>query len=546
MPHARAGQQARPEDLTDVARLVTAYYALHPDPAEPGQRVAFGTSGHRGSSTVTAFNEDHIAATSQAISEYRAQQGTDGPLFLGADTHALSEPARVTALEVFAANDVRVLIDTEDGYTPTPAVSHAILTYNRGRTSGLADGVVVTPSHNPPGDGGFKYNPPSGGPAGSDATGWIQDRANEIITGGLKEVRRVPYTRALAAPTTGRYDFLGTYVADLPSVLDLDAVREAGVRIGADPLGGASVAYWGRIAEQHRLDLTVVNPLTDPTWRFMTLDWDGKIRMDCSSPHAMASLIGQRDRYQIATGNDADADRHGIVTPDAGLMNPNHYLAVAINYLYAHRQNWPAGAGIGKTLVSSGMIDRVATDLGRRLVEVPVGFKWFVDGLADGSLGFGGEESAGASFLRRDGSVWTTDKDGILLALLASEIQAVTGESPSRHYAALTSRFGEPAYARIDAPADREQKAVLARLSPEQVDADSLAGEPVTAVLTSAPGNGAAIGGIKVTTENAWFAARPSGTEDVYKIYAESFRGAEHLARVQEEARAVVSAALEA
>ncbi|MEU5822869.1 phosphoglucomutase (alpha-D-glucose-1,6-bisphosphate-dependent) [Streptomyces sp. NPDC047803] len=546
MPHARAGQQARPEDLTDVARLVTAYYALHPDPAEPGQRVAFGTSGHRGSSTATAFNEDHIAATSQAISEYRAQQGTDGPLFLGADTHALSEPARVTALEVFAANDVRVLIDTEDGYTPTPAVSHAILTYNRGRTSGLADGVVVTPSHNPPGDGGFKYNPPSGGPAGSDATGWIQDRANEIITGGLTEVRRVPYTRALAAPTTGRYDFLGTYVADLPSVLDLDAVREAGVRIGADPLGGASVAYWGRIAEQHRLDLTVVNPLTDPTWRFMTLDWDGKIRMDCSSPHAMASLIGQRDRYQIATGNDADADRHGIVTPDAGLMNPNHYLAVAINYLYAHRQNWPAGAGIGKTLVSSGMIDRVAADLGRRLVEVPVGFKWFVDGLADGSLGFGGEESAGASFLRRDGSVWTTDKDGILLALLASEIQAVTGESPSRHYAALTSRFGEPAYARIDAPADREQKAVLARLSPEQVDADSLAGEPVTAVLTSAPGNGAAIGGIKVTTENAWFAARPSGTEDVYKIYAESFRGAEHLARVQEEARAVVSAALEA
>ncbi|MGC4946822.1 phosphoglucomutase (alpha-D-glucose-1,6-bisphosphate-dependent) [Streptomyces sp. DT224] len=546
MPHARAGQQARPEDLTDVARLVTAYYALHPDPAEPGQRVAFGTSGHRGSSTATAFNEDHIAATSQAISEYRALQGTDGPLFLGADTHALSEPARVTALEVFAANDVRVLIDSEDGYTPTPAVSHAILTYNRGRASGLADGVVVTPSHNPPGDGGFKYNPPSGGPAGSEATGWIQDRANEIITGRLKDVRRVPYTRALAASTTGRYDFLGTYVADLPSVLDLDAVRGAGVRIGADPLGGASVAYWGRIAEQHRLDLTVVNPLTDPTWRFMTLDWDGKIRMDCSSPHAMASLIAQRDRYQIATGNDADADRHGIVTPDAGLMNPNHYLAVAINYLYAHRKDWPSGAGVGKTLVSSGMIDRVAADLGRELVEVPVGFKWFVDGLADGSLGFGGEESAGASFLRRDGSVWTTDKDGILLALLASEIQAVTGESPSQHYAALTARFGEPAYARIDAPADREQKAVLARLSPEQVGADTLAGEPVTAVLTTAPGNGAAIGGIKVTTENAWFAARPSGTEDVYKVYAESFRGAGHLAQVQEEAKAVVSAALDA
>ncbi|MFC8536026.1 phosphoglucomutase (alpha-D-glucose-1,6-bisphosphate-dependent) [Streptomyces sp. NPDC057249] len=546
MPHARAGQQARPEDLTDVARLVTAYYALHPDPAEPGQRVAFGTSGHRGSSTATAFNEDHIAATSQAISEYRALHGTDGPLFLGADTHALSEPARVTALEVFAANDVRVLIDSEDGYTPTPAVSHAILTYNRGRRSGLADGVVVTPSHNPPGDGGFKYNPPSGGPAGSEATGWIQDRANEIITGGLKEVRRVPYARALAASTTGRYDFLGTYVADLPSVLDLDAVRGAGVRIGADPLGGASVAYWGRIAEQHRLDLTVVNPLTDPTWRFMTLDWDGKIRMDCSSPHAMASLIAQRDRYQIATGNDADADRHGIVTPDAGLMNPNHYLAVAIDYLYAHRKDWPSGAGVGKTLVSSGMIDRVAADLGRELVEVPVGFKWFVAGLADGSLGFGGEESAGASFLRRDGSVWTTDKDGILLALLASEIQAVTGESPSQRYAALTARFGEPAYARIDAPADREQKAVLARLSPGQVGADTLAGEPVTAVLTTAPGNGAAIGGIKVTTENAWFAARPSGTEDVYKVYAESFRGAEHLAQVQEEAKAVVSAALDA
>ncbi|MFD0019622.1 phosphoglucomutase (alpha-D-glucose-1,6-bisphosphate-dependent) [Streptomyces sp. NPDC058382] len=546
MPHARAGQQARPEDLTDVARLVTAYYTLHPDPDEAGQRVAFGTSGHRGSSTATAFNEDHIAATSQAISEYRARQGTDGPLFLGADTHALSEPARVTALEVFAANDVTVLIDSADGYTPTPAVSHAILTYNRGRKAQLADGVVVTPSHNPPGDGGFKYNPPNGGPAGSAATGWIQERANEIIKNGLKDVRRVTRTRALAAPSTGTYDFLGSYVADLPSVLDLDAVRTAGVRIGADPLGGASVAYWGRIAEQHRLDLTVVNPLTDPTWRFMTLDWDGRIRMDCSSPYAMASLIGQRERYQIATGNDADADRHGIVTPDAGLMNPNHYLAVAIDYLYTHRDRWPTGAGVGKTLVSSGMIDRVAADIGRELVEVPVGFKWFVDGLSDGSLGFGGEESAGASFLRRDGSVWTTDKDGILLALLASEILAVTGDSPSERYAALTSRFGEPAYARIDAPADREQKAVLARLSPEQVTADTLAGEPVTAVLTSAPGNGAAIGGIKVTTENAWFAARPSGTEDVYKIYAESFLGTEHLGRVQEEARAVVSAALDA
>ncbi|MGW8798043.1 phosphoglucomutase (alpha-D-glucose-1,6-bisphosphate-dependent) [Streptomyces sp. NPDC055775] len=544
MPHERAGQQARPEDLTDMARLVTAYYTLHPDPAEPDQRVAFGTSGHRGSSTATEFNEDHIAATSQAISEYRASQGTDGPLFLGADTHALSEPARVTAIEVFAANDVTVLIDSADGYTPTPAVSHAILTHNRGRTSGLADGVVVTPSHNPPGDGGFKYNPPNGGPAGSEATGWIQERANEIIAGGMKDVRRLPYVRALAAPTTSTYDFLGSYVADLPSVLDLDAVRAAGVRIGADPLGGASVAYWGRIAEQHRLDLTVVNPLTDPTWRFMSLDWDGRIRMDCSSPYAMASLIEQRDRYQIATGNDADADRHGIVTPDAGLMNPNHYLSVAINYLFAHRAQWPAAAGIGKTLVSSGMIDRVAADLGRQLVEVPVGFKWFVDGLVDGSFGFGGEESAGASFLRRDGSVWTTDKDGIILALLASEILAVTEKSPSEQYAALTARFGEPAYARIDAPADREQKAVLAKLSPEQITADTLAGEPVTAVLTSAPGNGAPIGGIKVTTENAWFAARPSGTEDVYKIYAESFLGSDHLGRVQDEAKAVVSAAL--
>ncbi|MFK0044134.1 phosphoglucomutase (alpha-D-glucose-1,6-bisphosphate-dependent) [Streptomyces sp. NPDC090741] len=544
MLNERAGQQARPEDLVDVARLVTAYYALHPDPADPGQRVSFGTSGHRGSSLATAFNEDHIAATSQAICEYRAQQGIDGPLFLGADTHALSEPARVTALEVFAACGVTVLVDAADGYTPTPAVSHAILTHNRGRTSGLADGVVVTPSHNPPADGGFKYNPPHGGPAGSDATGWIQERANEIITGGMKEVRRIPFARASAASTTSTYDYLGTYVRDLPSVLDLDAVRAAGVRIGADPLGGASVAYWGRIAEEHRLDLTVVNPYTDPTWRFMTLDWDGKIRMDCSSPYAMASLIEGRGRFQIATGNDADADRHGIVTPDGGLMNPNHYLATAIEYLYSHREQWPADAGVGKTLVSSGMIDRVAADLGRELVEVPVGFKWFVDGLSAGSIGFGGEESAGASFLRRDGSVWTTDKDGILLALLASEMLAVTGQTPSERYAGLTARFGEPAYARIDAPATREEKAVLGRLSPEQVTADTLAGEPVTAVLTEAPGNGAAIGGIKVTTEHAWFAARPSGTEDVYKIYAESFLGPDHLARVQEEARSVVSAAL--
>ncbi|MFJ8252534.1 phosphoglucomutase (alpha-D-glucose-1,6-bisphosphate-dependent) [Streptomyces sp. NPDC094466] len=544
MVHERAGHPAQSADLVDVARLVTAYYALHPDPADPAQRVAFGTSGHRGSAFAAAFNEDHIAATTQAICDYRARQGTDGPLFLGADTHALSEPARVTALEVLAANGATVLIDSEDGYTPTPAVSHAILTYNRGRTEHLADGIVVTPSHNPPADGGFKYNPPNGGPAASDATSWIQDRANALIEAGLGVVRRTPYAQALAADTTRRYDFLTAYVDDLPAVLDLDAVRDAGLRIGADPLGGASVAYWGRIAERHRIDLTVVNPLADPTWRFMTLDWDGRIRMDCSSPHAMASLIAQRDAYAIATGNDADADRHGIVTPDGGLMNPNHYLAVAIDYLYTHRDGWAPGTGIGKTLVSSSMIDRVAHDLGRTLVEVPVGFKWFVDGLYDGSLGFGGEESAGASFLRRDGRVWTTDKDGILLALLASEITAVTGSTPSEHYARLTGRFGDPAYARVDAPATREEKAVLARLSQQQVKADTLAGEPVTAVLTEAPGNGAPIGGLKVCTDSAWFAARPSGTEDVYKVYAESFQGPGHLARVQEEARALVSEAL--
>ncbi|NBE98219.1 alpha-D-glucose phosphate-specific phosphoglucomutase [Nonomuraea sp. KC401] len=541
MTHERAGKPARPADLVDVARLVTSYYALHPDPDEVEQRVAFGTSGHRGSAFDTAFNEDHIVATSQAICEYRRAQGTDGPLFLGIDTHALSEPARVSALEVLAANDVAVLIDTRDGYTPTPAVSHAILRHNRGRTSGLADGVVITPSHNPPGDGGFKYNPPHGGPADTDATRWIQDRANRLLASGMEGVRRIPYSRALDVARC--YDFLGTYVDDLPSVLDLDAIRAAGVRIGADPLGGASVAYWGEIAERHRLDLTVINPLVDPTWRFMTLDWDGKIRMDCSSPHAMASLIANREKYDISTGNDADADRHGIVTPD-GLMNPNHYLAVAISYLYAHRDGWPADAGIGKTMVSSGVIDRVAQSLGRRLYEVPVGFKWFVPGLLDGSLGFGGEESAGASFLRRDGSVWCTDKDGVILALLASEILAVTGRSPSDHYRELVERFGEPAYARVDAPATREEKAVLGKLSAEQVTATSLAGEQVTSVQTSAPGNGAALGGVKVATESAWFAARPSGTEDVYKIYAESFRGPDHLAKVQEEARSLVTSAL--
>jgi phosphoglucomutase len=540
----RAGQPAQPEDLVDVAHLVTAYYTTWPDLSDPGQRVVFGTSGHRGSSLTGAFTEAHIVATTQAICDYRSAQGTAGPLFLGRDTHALSEPAWASALEVLAANDVTVLVDSRDRYTPTPAVSHAILVHNRGKADGdasRADGIVVTPSHNPPPDGGFKYNPPHGGPADTDATSWIANRANELLGASLREVKRVPLARARAAETTSTYDFLGTYVDDLPNAVNVDAVREAGVRIGADPLGGASVDYWGAIAERHRLDLTVVNPLVDPTWRFMTLDWDGKIRMDCSSPYAMASLIANRDRYQIATGNDADADRHGVVTPDAGLLNPNHYLAVAIEYLYANRPGWREDAAIGKTLVSSSMIDRVADGLGRRLLEVPVGFKWFVPGLLDGSVGFGGEESAGASFLRLDGTVWTTDKDGILLALLASEILAVTGESPGQRYRDLTERHGDPAYARIDAPADRDQKAVLAKLSPEQVTATELAGEPITATLTEAPGNGAPVGGLKVVTESAWFAARPSGTEDVYKIYAESFKGPEHLAQVQEAARSLVS-----
>src|SRR3954470_1379057 len=534
-----AGQPAEASDLVDVPHLVTAYYTGVPDPDNVDQQVAFGTSGHRGSSLKTAFNETHILATTQAICDYRKQQGYDGPLFIGRDTHRLSEPAWASALEVLAANDVTVLVDASDRYTPTPAVSHAILTANRGKSTGLADGIVVTPSHNPPRDGGFKYNPPSGGPADTDATGWIAGRANDLLRAGLSGVRRVPLDQARAGAS--RYDFLGSYVDDLPNVVDLDAVREAGVHIGADPLGGASVDYWGAIAERHGLDLTVVNPLVDPTWRFMTLEWDGKIRMDCSSPYAMASLIANRDQYQIATGNDADAERHGVVTPDAGLLNPNHYLAVAIEYLYANRPGWREDAAIGKTLVSSSMIDRVADGLGRRLLEVPVGFKWFVPGLLDGSVGFGGEESAGASFLRLDGTVWTTDKDGILLALLASEILAVTGESPGQRYRDLTERHGDPAYARIDAPADREQKALLGKLSPEQVTATELAGEPITATLTEAPGNGAPVGGLKVVTESAWFAARPSGTEDVYKIYAESFKGPEHLAQVQEAARSLVS-----
>ncbi|MGI5215904.1 phosphoglucomutase (alpha-D-glucose-1,6-bisphosphate-dependent) [Plantactinospora sp. CA-290183] len=544
--HARAGQPAEPEDLVDVPRLVTAYFAEHPDPGEAAQQVSFGTSGHRGSSLRAAFNEDHILAITQATCDYRRAHGIDGPLFLARDTHALSAPAAVNAVEVLAANDVTVLLDSRDGYTPTPALSRAILTHNRGRTGGLADGIVITPSHNPPTDGGFKYNPTNGGPADTDVTRWIQDRANELLADGLREVRRIPYARARDAASTGRYDFLAAYVDDLPAALDLAAVKAAGVRIGADPLGGASVAYWGEIASRHGLELAVVNPLVDPTWRFMTLDWDGKIRMDCSSPHAMASLIRRRADYQVATGNDADADRHGIVTPDAGLMNPNHYLAVAISYLFRNRADWSADAAVGKTLVSSSMIDRVAEDLGRPLLEVPVGFKWFVPGLLDGSVGFGGEESAGASFLARDGRTWTTEKDGILLSLLAAEIIAVTGRSPSEHYADLVDRFGEPAYARIDAPASRDEKAVLGRLSPEQVSATELAGERITATLTTAPGNGAAIGGLKVSTESGWFAARPSGTEDVYKIYAESFRGPEHLGQLQEEARALVTEVLKA
>jgi phosphoglucomutase len=544
MVSPRAGQPAAPEDLVDIAKLVTAYYAVHPDPGDPVQRVTFGTSGHRGSAFTATFNEDHIVAATQAICDYRAGQGIDGPLYLGADTHALSEPAQVSALEVLAANGVRVLLDARGGYTPTPAVSRAILAHNAAGTGPRADGIVVTPSHNPPSDGGFKYNPPDGGPAGTDITRQIQDRANELLAGGLAGVRRIPYARALAADTTGRFDFCGAYVAALGQVVDLAAIAAAGVRIGADPLGGASVGYWGEIGERYGLDLTVVNPEVDATFRFMTLDWDGKIRMDCSSPYAMAGLIARQHEFTIATGNDTDSDRHGIVTPDGGLLNPNHYLAVAIEYLYQHRDGWPGAAAVGKTLVSSSMIDRVTEGLAHSLLEVPVGFKWFVPGLLDGSVGFGGEESAGASFLQRDGSVWTTDKDGIILALLASEITAVTGRTPSELYRDLTGRYGDPAYARIDTAASREQKAALGRLSPDQVSADELAGEKITAKLTTAPGNGAPIGGLKVTTASGWFAARPSGTEDVYKLYAESFRGPGHLAVIQEEARAIVAAAL--
>ncbi|ANC52214.1 MAG: phosphoglucomutase [Brevundimonas sp.] len=542
--HDRAGTTARPEDLIDLDALLGAYQTTRPDMGDPQQRVVFGTSGHRGSSLDGAFNQAHILAIAQAIAEYRAAQGVDGPLFLGRDTHGLSEPAFRTTLEVLIANGVEVLIDARDGFTPTPAVSHAILTHNR-TNSRQADGVLITPSHNPPRDGGIKYNPPSGGPAGGEATSAIAARANQLIEGGLTEVRRVPFAQAHAA--AGRFDYLSAYIDDLPSVLDLEAIRNAGVRIGADPLGGAAVAYWGEIAERHRLDLTVVNDAVDPRWAFMPLDADGKIRMDCSSPSAMAGLICMMkggSAYDVAFGNDADADRHGIVTPDAGLMNPNHFLAAAIAYLFANRPGWGADVAVGKTLVSSSMIDRVVAGLGRRLLEVPVGFKHFVPGLLDGTVGFGGEESAGASFLRHDGTVWTTDKDGILLCLLAAEIQARTGQSASQLYAGLTDQYGAPAYARVDAPANRTEKARLSALSPSDVSATTLAGQPITDILTKAPGNGEAIGGLKVVTADAWFAARPSGTEDVYKIYAESFLGPDHLATVQAEARAVVATAL--
>lgn len=550
MPDPRAGQPARPEDLIDVAQLVTAYFTLSPDPENPDQQVVFGTSGHRGSALDGAFNEAHILATTQAIVDYRRGQRIGGPVFIGRDTHALSEPAMVSALEVLLANDVEVIVDAAGRYTPTPAVSHAILAHNAALEGGVlgvspkrADGIVITPSHNPPRDGGFKYNPPNGGPADTDATDWIAARANEYVRAGLDGVKRTSVA-GVRDPRCQLFDFRSHYVADLPDVVDVEAIAASGLSIGADPMGGASVDYWGAIAEAHGLNLTVVNPLVDPTWRFMTLDTDGQIRMDCSSPDSMASLVANRGTFDLATGNDADADRHGIVTPDAGLMNPNHYLAVAIDYLFAHRPGWGENTAVGKTLVSSSMIDRVVANLGRTLVEVPVGFKWFVPGLINGSVGFGGEESAGASFLRKGGTVWSTDKDGIILDLLAAEITARTGLTPSQRYAQLEAQFGAPVYARTDAPANREQKAVLKKLSPEQVTATELAGEPIIAKLTSAPGNGAPIGGLKVVTDNAWFAARPSGTEDKYKIYAESFNGEEHLAVVQQEAQALVSAVL--
>ena len=544
--HPLAGQPAPFDLLPNLPRLLSAYYTSQPDPQVATQAVAFGTSGHRGTSTENSFNEQHILAVCQAISELRRVQGITGPLYLGMDTHALSEAAFSTAIEVFAANAVELMIQPDRGYTPTPAISHAILTYNRGRTNGLADGVVITPSHNPPSDGGFKYNPPEGGPASAETTAQIQQRANQLLKQGLTDVRRLPLARALKVETTHEHDYIGPYVADLANVIDMTAIRNAGLKIGADPMGGAGIHYWAPIAERYGLDIEIVNRRVDPTFSFMTVDKDGKIRMDCSSPYAMASLIGLKDRFDIAFGNDPDFDRHGIVTKSSGLMDPNHYLAVAIWYLFQHRPGWRADAAIGKTLVSSAMIDRVAQHLGRRLAEVPVGFKWFVDGLLDGSYGFGGEESAGASFLRKDGTVWTTDKDGIILDLLAAEITAVTGRDPGEHYQALASQFGASFYDRIDAPADAAQRNALKNLSAEAVTATELAGDKIVAKLTHAPGNGAAIGGLKVVTADGWFAARPSGTEEIYKIYAESFRGEAHLERLIAEARELVNDAFAA
>ncbi|MGI0484621.1 phosphoglucomutase (alpha-D-glucose-1,6-bisphosphate-dependent) [Pantanalinema rosaneae CENA516] len=538
-----AGKPAPAEILINVDRLLDQYYTVHPDPENPLQRVSFGTSGHRGSSATGTFNEDHILAVSQAVVEYRQSQGIDGPLYMGMDTHLLSEPAQKSALEVLAANGVDVYIAAGTGaaqYTPTPAVSHAILAYNRGRTSGLADGIIITPSHNPPADGGFKYNPPSGGPAEPDATKWIQDRANQLLATGNRDVKRIAYEAALKAPTTHQFDFITPYVNDLETIIDLEAIRAAGIRIGADPLGGSNIAYWQPIADRYGLNITVINQAVDPTFRFMSVDWDGKIRMDCSSPYAMAGLVKFKDDYDIAFGNDTDSDRHGIVTPSVGLMNPNHFLSVAIWYLFTNRTGWSGSSAIGKTLVSSSMIDRVGKEIGRNVCEVPVGFKWFVAGLLDGSFGFGGEESAGASFLRKDGSVWTTDKDGIILDLLAAEITAKTGKDPGQHYQDLTDRLGKPFYKRIDSPATPEQKAKLSQLSPEDMQVSTLAGDPITATLTKAPGNGAAIGGMKVTTENGWFAARPSGTENVCKVYAESFKSEAHLEQILSEAQQMI------
>nr|WP_294508083.1 phosphoglucomutase (alpha-D-glucose-1,6-bisphosphate-dependent) [uncultured Rhodopila sp.] len=532
-----AGKPIDPSRLVNVPRLVTAYFTGRPDPAIPAQRVAFGTSGHRGSSFDDAFNEGHILAISQAICDHRRSKGIDGPLFIGIDTHALSVPALASALEVLAANGVETMIDAQGGYTPTPVISHAILAYNKNRSSGLADGIVITPSHNPPEDGGFKYNPPNGGPADTDVTAWMERVANDFLAAGLQGVKRIPYARALRSPHVHRHDFITPYVEDLGAVVDMEAIRAAGVNIGIDPLGGAAVHYWHPIIERYGISATVVNETVDPAFRFMTADWDGKIRMDCSSPYAMTSLVGMRDTFDVAFANDTDADRHGIVTRSSGLMNPNHYLAVAIDYLFSNRPQWRADSGVGKTVVSSGLIDRVAAKLGRRLVEVPVGFKWFVDGLVDGSLGFGGEESAGASFLRRDGTVWTTDKDGVILGLLAAEITARTGRDPGEAYKSLTATLGVPFYARIDAPATADQKKLLKGLSADKLGMKELAGQPVEATLSHAPGNNAAIGGIKVVAKDGWFAARPSGTEEVYKIYAESFRGEDHLRQIQDEAK---------